>query len=403
MSVTGEPQRQWAAMGPGNGDVAYRMQGLQAGPQEIGAEESVSVSTLIRLWLWAAVPAFVLWAFFVFLALLVHAASEPTLFSADTPGDGVFSVGSLLSVIVFWVVLLAARIDEPVAGWHTLLEDRWQGADSAYAAVYGTLRRRGVPVETTAGRLRSDLLPPEAVNNRLLIHERGYQIQITIFPYGSSLYLGWTLTRSRRGVILIGHFLKDLVGGMFGRVTPALAMLRTERVRALREAVHSAVREGAEVATQGIVVPVASAFGQEVPVQDLRAQAVHQGYGPPPAGYGPPPTGYADPNAYGPPPTGYADPSGAYGPPPGGPQAGYGPQPGYAPTGPVSGVPASAPPSSAPPAPGGHAPTAFAPPPSTPSSPSTVPTSGAPAPGTQAPAPLPDAAPSHPDNPEPRA
>ncbi|GIF16580.1 adhesin [Actinoplanes teichomyceticus] len=338
MSMAGEPpQRQGTALGPGHGDVAYRMQGLRPGPVETGLDSSVPAGTLLRLWLWAAVPALLVWAVFTFLALLVHAASEPSLFSDDTPADALFSAGSLLAVIVFWTVLLAARMDEPVTQWSTLLEDRWQGADSAYAAIFGTLRRRGIPVDATAVRVRSDLLAAELVNDRLLITERDYRIHVTVFPYGSGLFLGWTMSRSRRGAVLLGHFLKDLVGGILGRTGRVEELLRAERVRALREAVHAAVREGAEVAAQGVVVPLAQVFGQEVPVQDLRAHATPAGYGP---GYGPPP---------------------GYGGQPGpGPQPGYGPgpQPGPAPGGPLPGVlaPGSAPPAPAPAGPGAAAP-----------------------------------------------
>jgi hypothetical protein len=88
--------------------------------------------------------------------------------------------------------------------------------------------------------------------------------------------------RSRRGAILIGHFIKDLFGGMLGRTGSLNQMLRTEWVRAMREAVHATVREGAEVAMQGVVVPMAATFGQEVPVQDLRGGAMGSGYAPAP-------------------------------------------------------------------------------------------------------------------------
>lgn len=267
------------ALGPGNGDVAYRMQGLRHHPVELGLDESVPVWTLARLWLSAAVPALVVWAGFAFLALFVYAVAEPSVFDQNTPGDEVFAIGSLLSFIVFWIVLLSARVDESVAEWKTLIEERWQSADSAYAAIYGTLRRRGIPVEADAVRVRSDLLPPEAVNNRLMISDRNYQVFISIFPYGSSLYLGWTMSRGRRGVTLLGHFLRDLAGGMSGRDASIDRMLRTERVRALREAVHSAVREGADVAAQGVLVPAGTVFGAEVPLRDLRAHAA-QAYGP---------------------------------------------------------------------------------------------------------------------------
>ncbi len=306
------------ALGPGNGDIAYRMQGLRHSPVELGLDESVPVWTLARLWLSAAVPALVVWAVFTFLALFVHAVSEPGVFDDSTPGDEVFAIGSLLSFVVFWMVLLSARVDESVAEWRTLIEERWQSADSAYAAIYGTLRRRGIPVEADAVRVRSDLLPPEVINNRLMITDRNYQIFISVFPYGSGLYLGWTMSRGRRGVTLLGHFLRDLAGGMSGRNGSIDRMLRAERVRALREAVHAAVREGADVAAQGVLVPAGQVFGGEVPLRDLRAHAA-PGYGPQPGPQpgpmpgpqpGPMPSvpapapmqGYVAPPSYAPPP-----------------------------------------------------------------------------------------------------
>ncbi|GIE90854.1 adhesin [Actinoplanes regularis] len=260
------------ALGPGNGDVAYRMQGLRHGTVEIGLDESIPVRTIVRLVLGAVVPALIVWTVFAFLGLVVFSFSEPSLLSGSTPGDGLVAAGSLFGFVIFWTVLLSARVDEAVAEWNTLIEEQWHGADSAYAAIYGTLRRRGFPVAVDAVRVRSDLLPPEVVDNRLVIMDGEYRIHVTVFPYGSSLYLGWTMSRGRRGVRLLGRFLTDLVAGMSGRTGSIERMLRTERVRALREAVHAAVREGAEVAAQGVLVPPASAFGAEVPVRDLRVR-----------------------------------------------------------------------------------------------------------------------------------
>ncbi|BCJ41330.1 hypothetical protein GCM10010168_89100 [Actinoplanes ianthinogenes] len=282
MSSPGEP-RQWATAGPGSGDVAYRMQGLKYAGVELALDESVSAWAIFRLWLGAALSAFVVWLVFAFFGVLLAINSEPSVFSDNSSGSGLFTIGGLLSFAVFWVVLLASKVDEPIAEWKTLVEDRYQAADSAYAAIYGTLRRRGFPLNANAVRIRADLLAPETVNNRLLIRDRSYSIYVSVFPYGSSLYLGWMMWRSRRGAVLIGHFVKDLIGGMLGRTGSINQMLRTEWVRAMREAVHAAVREGAEVAMQGVTVPLAATFGHEVPVQDLRTGVAAQGYGPVPS------------------------------------------------------------------------------------------------------------------------
>jgi uncharacterized protein YbjQ (UPF0145 family) len=288
--------RRWAAAGPGGGDVAYRMQSLGYRPVEIALDESVSIWTLFRLWLWAILAWFAVLVFFGVIFVIVYFSSDPDPFSGNTPGAGIWIAGNVFSFVAFWVVLLASRIDEPIGEWKTLVEDKFAAADSAYATIYGSLGRRSIPVQANAMRVRSDILSPEVVNNRLLITERSYTVYVSVFGYGTSLYIGWSMWRSRRGATLIGHFIKDMIGGIIGRAGSINQLLRTERVRAMREAVHSAVREGADVAIQGIEVPIAATFGGDVPVQDLRAgnavqggNAATNGYAPtpqPPFGYG---------------------------------------------------------------------------------------------------------------------
>jgi uncharacterized protein YbjQ (UPF0145 family) len=277
------------------GDIAYRMQTLRYRPVEIGLDEGVPLTTLVRLFVWAFVASFLVSVVFFVLFAIVYAFSDTGPFDTGLPGSGLLLAGSVLSFVTFWLVLLGARVDEPIAEWKTLIEDRFAAADSTYAAIYGTLRGRGIPVEAFAERVRSDVLGREVVNNRLVITERSYTVFVTVFPYGTSLYTGWTMWRRRRGVTILGHFLKDLVGGFAGRAGAVNQMLRTERVRAMREAVHAAVREGAEAAVQGVDVPLTAAFGQELPVYDLSAPA-----GQPPMPAGPPaPSGPGGPGSWG--------------------------------------------------------------------------------------------------------
>jgi hypothetical protein len=91
---------------------------------------------------------------------------------------------------------------------------------------------------------------------------------VSVFGYGTSLYLGWMMWRSRRGYLLIGKYLADLVNGMLGRIDPETVILRTERPRAMREAVHAACREGLYVAIQEQNVPVAFGFPHGLPPID---------------------------------------------------------------------------------------------------------------------------------------
>jgi hypothetical protein len=264
----------WAAAGPRGGDTAYRTQSLKYTPIELSLDESVPFLQILWLYLTACAVSWIVFVLFGVLWMLTGGASSA---SAGLPGEssgpnfGLLTVGGLVSFIVFWVVLLLSRSPEPIAEWKVLLEERAAAEEHAYAAIYGSLTRRRIPVNVVPSRVRSDVFSREVVNNRLVISERGYVAYATVFAYGTSLYVGWTMWRNRFGAQLIGTFLKDLVGGMLGRTDMIGQMLRTEKVRAMREAVHSAVREGVEIAIEGVEVSIVSTFGYEIPIQDLTA------------------------------------------------------------------------------------------------------------------------------------
>ena len=270
----------WAADGPRGGDTAYRAQSLKYTPIEVGLNESVPAGALLRLWLTAAALSSIVYVFFFVLWLLSGEAnsSQPGLYGESSgPSFGLLIAGFWVSFILFWAVLLLSRTSEPIAEWKVLLEERAAAADRAYAAIYGSLARRRIPVDVRPSRVRSDIFIREVVNNRLMIRDRAYVAYATVFAYGTSLYVGWTMWRNRLGAQLIGTFLKDLIGGVFGRTDPIRQMLRTEKVRAMREAVHSAVREGVENAIDGVELSISSTFGYEIPIQDLTVPAVPSG------------------------------------------------------------------------------------------------------------------------------
>ncbi|MCF3100071.1 adhesin [Streptomyces roseoverticillatus] len=267
----------WAASESAGPNGSYRNQTLKYQQIELSFDESVSLRTVMGLWATAAVTATVVWLICGLFGLLTN---DFDFEEASTA----FSVGGILSFIVFWLVLLGTSLTEPVSEWRTLLEDKAQASPSAYAAIYGALSRRRIPVTAVPSRIRSDVFQPEVVSNRLVVSSGRYVTYVSVFEYGTSLYLGWTMWRIRSGAAVIGTYFKDLIGGFKGRTGDVNQMLRTERPRAMREAVHSAVREGVEIAVQGIEVPIASTFGQDLPIMT----APGQGPAGPPAPPAPP-------------------------------------------------------------------------------------------------------------------
>ncbi|HWE90372.1 MAG TPA: hypothetical protein VG317_13000 [Pseudonocardiaceae bacterium] len=226
---------------------------------------------MLVLWFRAAIISFLFFLFFLFIWLLTSAsalaASSGSGYSDGSDSGASVSyillyVAFIGSAVLFWVIFLASRWQEPIGEWRTLLADRAPAAASTYSQIVGRLRDRAMPIYWYTRRTPSGF---GTVGNRLVLVDGHYEVHVSVFQYGTSLYLGWMMWRSRRGVHLVGRFIVDLLQGMMGRLDPVDLMLRTERPRAMREAVHAVCREGLHVAVEQIEVPDGYGFPQGMP------------------------------------------------------------------------------------------------------------------------------------------
>jgi hypothetical protein len=214
---------------PFDADSVYLQKTLRHEPMELALDDSVSLRTLgIML-----VRAYLAWGIVqVFLGIIGGYEL------ANGGGGTVLGLAFVASIVVFWVVLLRSKVTEPIGEWRTLLADRSGQAESYYRVIATVLRRRQLPITPM---LRSVQLNTQGqpVKHTIVLSENEYQAYVTVFPYGTSLYVGWQMWRRRSGAQLLKRALVD-------RVTAAnlvTAMLRTDRARAVREAVHLACRE----------------------------------------------------------------------------------------------------------------------------------------------------------------
>jgi hypothetical protein len=218
-----------AGHSPFDADAAYLEKTLRHEPMELALDDSVSLRTLAIM----LVRAYLAWGIVLF-GLGIFG-----IFEAVNGGGGtMLTLAFVASAIVFWVVLLRSSVTEPIGEWRTLLADRSGQAESYYRVIATVLKRRELPITPV---LRSVQLNTQGrpVKHTIVLSENEYQTYVTAFPYGTSLYVGWQMWRRRSGAQLIKRALID-------RVTAAnlvTAMLRTDRARAVREAVHLACRE----------------------------------------------------------------------------------------------------------------------------------------------------------------
>jgi hypothetical protein len=214
---------------PFDADAAYLEKTLRHEPMELALDDSVSLRTLGLLWLRAYVCSGI-----VFLVLGFFGAIE----AAHGGGEALLIVAFLASIVVFWLVLLVSKVTEPIGEWRALLADRAGQAESYYRTITAVIGRRELPI---APRLRSIELaaPNRPVKHTIVLSENEYQTYVTVFPYGTSLYVGWQMWRQRSGGQVIKRAMVDRVSG----ANLVTSMLRTDRARAVREAVHLACRE----------------------------------------------------------------------------------------------------------------------------------------------------------------
>ncbi|CAL9556180.1 hypothetical protein SUDANB1_04536 [Streptomyces sp. enrichment culture] len=270
----------------GDANAAYLDKNLRHTPVETHLDDSVSWRQLLQLFVYAILASFLAFLPPLFFGLLLLVGGSGEGFAV------MIALAYIASGVAFWVILLGMRLTEPIAEWRVLVADRSGSLDSAYVSIAGTLARRSIPVDR-AERLIATGLGREQVRNRLVLSEGKCQVYVSVFSYGTSLYLGWQMWRSRRGYVLIGGFVSDLLASVMGRLSPERIMMRTEGVRAMREAVHAACREGLATAVDQVVVPVTYAFPQGLPpVQAEQAKSA------PTPGLDSPP---ATPPAWGPP------------------------------------------------------------------------------------------------------
>ncbi|MCM3884213.1 hypothetical protein [Frankia sp. R82] len=266
-----------------DGNAAYLDKTLRHQPIELALDESVSGLEIWRMFARATlVSLFVMVAFFT-LAIVVALLQGLSDSSGDSGLGGfgyaaagtLVKMGTFVSTAVFWILFLVLRHREPVGEWRVLLADSADRTTSVYTQIAGTVRKRQIPVNVSYRRVATGLGRRE-VSSRLILTYEDYTAYVSVFPYGTGLYLGWMMWRNRRGAKLVVQFFADLVGTLLGRTDPEGRMLRTESARAMREGVHAACREGLYVALDGRDVPAEFGFPDGLPpIDEQRVPVAH--------------------------------------------------------------------------------------------------------------------------------
>jgi hypothetical protein len=264
-----------ASLGDNPHYIGERLKFTKAGELEFAFTQTdgIIAQAVLRSFSRAA-AVFAPFAFIAVIVGLMRDSSEESAYGytssvADkTPNTTLLVIGLVLALITF-IVIWFLPYRQPLSEWQMLVDGRAPAADSAYSAIYMTLRQRGIPVEVSARRIRSQL-GAGGSRNYLLVRQRPFTAYVGVFAYGNALYLGWSLWRVQSPLSVLWLNISTKVLAVLTQDgTGFRKLLNAEPAKALREAVHSATREGVQVASEGMSVPLQYAFGQEVPVTEL--------------------------------------------------------------------------------------------------------------------------------------
>jgi hypothetical protein len=187
-------------------------------------------------------------------------------------GSGVGGAMLTLGMLAFFLAALGSLFipfREAISSWWALVDGRADAADSAYAAIFGTLQQRNYPMAATPRRVRNSLSATDSARNYLVISYGKYVVYVSVFGYGTALYMGWTMWRRQYPIVMFWGYLKQTFDVVTGHGTLFHLILRAEDVQAFREALHSSVKQGLDVALDDLRIPIAATFGYEVPVESL--------------------------------------------------------------------------------------------------------------------------------------
>ncbi len=188
---------------------------------------------------------------------------------AATRSNGAQGFAGFLIICAFlapWVwialVLLVPRV-EVLSDWHLLVDGRADIAETAYGVVWRSLTvDRQVPANVSPRRVRVGP-PVRGVRNLLHVSIGKYYSYVSVFAFGRDLYLGWTLWRKQLPIIVLLRW----IGSLFGGDPGYSGVIEMEPVKAMREAVHNALRQAIEAAAVGRTIPLRDTFGYDVPVE----------------------------------------------------------------------------------------------------------------------------------------
>lgn len=193
-------------------------------------------------------------------------------FGTVAPSPGINGFGDFLIVVGFLFILVLtisfwfSKIPIQLSEWKITVEGKAAATPTVFSHIAAVLYERGTPIEPLrAQRFR---LPASGTRDYLELHSHIFYGYVACFGYGQDLYIGWTFWSKLSPIRYVFMFIGRLWQSLFNRGSDLHVSLRYDSARALRETIHSATREGVDVAVDRLQARGQGIIGSAIPVTE---------------------------------------------------------------------------------------------------------------------------------------
>lgn len=169
-------------------------------------------------------------------------------------------VWSIAMLCVFWLQRLPGQLSE----WKFTLDGKGDAAPMVFDHIAWSLKRRETPLKSL--NLRRFSVMGEGRRDVLELRRGFFYGLVSCFSNGSDLYIGWTFWIYMSPLGFLVFAIRRLVWELRFRGHAMYVALSFDRAKAMREALHTSVREGVDVAAGRLAPQGAGTIGSQVPV-----------------------------------------------------------------------------------------------------------------------------------------
>jgi MFS family permease len=148
----------------------------------------------------------------------------------------------LALAVCFWLLKIPVQLSE----WKISVDNKAAAAPMFFDHIAWVLSGRAVPLDSLQVRRLS--LPGDGVRDYLELRSGLFNGYVACFPYGQDLYVGWTFWITLSPFRYVCMIIARIWQSLFNRGNDLYTSFRYDSARAMRETMHSAAREGVDVA-----------------------------------------------------------------------------------------------------------------------------------------------------------